>query len=140
MMEATEKFMYLWLKKVEGFNDKVHCASCLKGKYSKVFGLKMTAGETVILPYEDGDILYFCGVAKPYRWENNMHLAGVVEAGHPAFELILHTGAKMIVENIRPMTIEAEPAERLYPQLPKAFLTCRNFQFGVQYYASGEQG
>jgi hypothetical protein len=96
----------------------------------------MAEGEIVELPYEDGDILYFCGVARPYKWDNNMHMAGVVEAGHPAVELMLHTGHKMTVANIRPITIYAEPAERLYPHLPKAFLTCRNFQFGVQHFAA----
>lgn len=136
MMESTEQFQYLWLKKVEGFNDTVHCARCLIGEYSKAFGLKMAAGEAVLLPYEEGDILYFCGVAKPYKWDNNMHLAGVIEIGHPAIELVLHTGHKMTVAGVRPIGINAESAERLYPHLPKAFLTCRNFQFGVQYFTS----
>ena len=121
-------FRYLWLKTVEGFNPKVHCARCLKGTYSKKFSPRMIPNAPIPEEYPEGMLLYFCGVSSPYRWNNNLHLAGRVTPGAIA-EVETYNGDKLIVTGLEAITIKPEPAAELYPSLGKEFLTCRNFPF-----------
>lgn len=123
---------YLWLKKVDGFNPAVHCARCLVGSYDNRFGLKAPVNQDVELTgYKAGDLLYFCGVASPYVWANNAHLAGRIADGASS-SIPLYTGDKLVVHGLEAVAIQAEPAKNRFPGLGAAYLTCRNFQFGVQ--------
>jgi hypothetical protein len=128
--DKIQGFRYLWLKTVEGFNPKVHCARCLTGTYSKLFSPRMLVNQTITEDYPEGMLLYFCGVSSPYRWNNNLHLAGKVTPGAVA-EVEAYNGDKLIVTGLDAIAINSEPAAALYPTLGKEFLTCRNFQFGA---------
>jgi len=122
---------YLWCKTVRGFNPGIHCARCLVGEYDNAFGRNAPVNKTVALTHEQGTILYFCGVANPYKWDNNAHLAGRVKAGAVS-RLALYNGDVLIVDGLEAIPIAAKPAEALFPQKDASFLTCRNFQFGAQ--------
>lgn len=125
-------FKYLWLKTVEGFVPSVHCARCFKGSYSKTFGLKMPVNANTWADYEEGTLLYFCGVSAPYRWANNFHLAGRVRKDAPAKVVTLWNGDTITVLGLDVIEIDASIAEKAFPDLGKEYLTCRNFQFGAQ--------
>lgn len=130
---STRGFRHLWLKTVRGFNDKDHCAKCLLGEYSKLFLTTMPTGEAIQLPFQQGETVYFCGVAIPFNWSNNLHIAGTVKEGCK-ITLPLHNGSMIAIDGIERIDILPDAALRLYPERSKAFLTCRNFQFGAQHY------
>lgn len=122
---------YLWLKTVDGFNTAHHCARCLVGSYSKHFSPRMDPGKAYGEQYQPGQLLYFCGVSAPYRWPNNMHLAGVVEAGAEC-RVELYTGDVLVVRNLRRIEFDDRAARERFPERGAEFLTCRNFQFAAQ--------
>ncbi len=123
---------HLWCKKVVGFDTANHCARCLIGTWENRFGLKAPINETVRLTgYKDGDLLYFCGVAAPWNWANNAHLAGRVTKGASS-SIELHTGDRLTVEGLQQIAIDPEPAKLRFPDRDRSFLTCRNFQFAAQ--------
>lgn len=126
-------FRYLWLKNVVGFDPNQHCAKFLVGPYSDSFGLRMPVNTDISIDCRTGDFLYFCGVASPYKWQNNAHLAGVVKKSATA-SLVLHTGDILEVKGMRSLAITDTDARSIYPNKSAAFLTCRNFQFGASYF------
>jgi hypothetical protein len=93
----------------------------------------MPVNEMIKLDYTEGTILYFCGVSSPYRWENNLHLAGIVKPNHSS-EIEAFNGDKLIVNGLERLTFDDTIAKEKYPNLGKEFLTCRNFQFGCHYF------
>lgn len=69
-------FRHFWLKRVVGFYPSQHCAGCLKGSYvDDVVGVDMPAGANLQFGAAAGELFYLCGVASPYQWANNAHLA-----------------------------------------------------------------
>jgi hypothetical protein len=131
---AEEKlfgFMYFWGKHVKGFNSEKHCARCLSGSYEKSVSASMPLNvwREVCL---SGDVLYICGVSKPYRWEKNFHIA--VKNGSGRIEKTLYNGTGIIIEDAEEIVFDGEKARIKYPNLGPEFLTCRNFQFGVHFY------
>jgi hypothetical protein len=126
-------FKYLWMKAVEGFDPSQHCARCLKGEYSTQVSTRMPVETRIELPYHEGEVLYLCGVSAPYIWDNNLHLAGVVTTGFVVSKQ-MYTGDMVIIEGIKELPIDASEALKNYAGRPKAFLTCRNFQFGAKYF------
>lgn len=132
--QTVEGFKFLWLKNVVDFDSSNHCAKSLIGSYCRPFGTRMLSDTWLELPeYEPGDVLYFCGVAMPYRHDNNLHLAGRVNPGHSC-SADLYTGGELIVEGVEHMPFTSAKAYELHPDKAKAYLTCRNFQFGVHYF------
>ena len=102
------------------------------GKYDNRFGLKAPVNQDVELSgYRDGDLLYFCGVAQPYKWANNAHLAGRVTDGEVS-SIPLLTGDTLIVKGLKAIAIDAAPARTRFPNFGASYLTCRNFQFAAQ--------
>jgi hypothetical protein len=130
---APKGFRYLWAKAVKGFNPAKHCAQCLVGPYEKRFGLRMPVNDVVQLDgYAIGDLIYFCGVSAPYRWERNAHLA--VRVTGDAFDsasIKLYTGAELTVTGAVAVPFTADKAAEAHPGRGKDYLTCRNFQFGA---------
>jgi hypothetical protein len=122
---------YLWCKAVEGFDSSKHCARCLVGKYSKQFGLKAPINQDVELAYDEGTVLYFCGVSTPYAWKNNAHLAGRVNKDAYC-SIEMWTGDILHVLGMEQIKFNDSVANHRFPDLGKEFLTCRNFQFGAQ--------
>jgi hypothetical protein len=131
--EGVHGFRYLWAKNVRGFSSGRHCAGCLIGEYDKAFGLAAPVNRTVAMTgHPIGAIVYFCGVAVPYRWEKNAHLAVRVTGDREnTVTLELHTGDKLIVIGAERLAFDGAIAKAAYPDRGKAFLTCRNFQFGA---------
>lgn len=123
-------FRYFWLKHVTGFNPAVHCATCLKGTYVKHFGVSLPADLDFPVRAVAGDLFYLCGVASPYKWENNAHLALRVRRDAVA-SVQLYTGAVVTVTGAEAVPFSDEQARLHYPDKGRAFLTCRNYQFGA---------
>ena len=124
---------YLWLKYVRGFSPGTHCATCLVGSYSKhVKRNGMRVG--VPMPLDESPFyqhIYLCGVASAGGWAANLHLATVPAAGEVA-EVQASTGTLFRITNARRLDIPGlEPG---YQGRPRSFTTCRNWQFGVEYY------
>lgn len=127
--QPLKGFAYFWMKRVEGFDDTKHCAKCLKGEYVNEVSAELTDGAHMIAA-EPGQVFYLCGVAKPYRWENNAHLAMRAAPDCSAL-LTLYTGALVRIDGAVQIPFDDTAARELYPTKAKAYLTCRNFQFGA---------
>jgi len=131
--EALQGWRYFWCKNVKGFKADVHCARCLVGSYEKRVGTRAPVNVAVPLTgHHTGDLLYFCGVAMPYRWANNFHLAVRVQPGSVT-TAPMSNGDTFIVHGAARVAFDAAAAERSFAGRGKDFLTCRNFQFGAQF-------
>ena len=95
-----------------------------------VVGVDMRAGVDLQFESAAGDLFYLCGVATPYQWANNTHLAFRATPGGVA-RLTLFNGGLVTVANAAPVLFTDARALEFYPGKGKAFLTCRNFQFGA---------
>lgn len=82
------------------------------------------------------DLFYLCGVASPYQWANNAHLAFRATPGRRA-HLALFNGGLVSVANAAPVLFTDVQALEYYPEKSKAFRTCRNFQFGAALHHHG---
>lgn len=132
--ESLQGFRYWWLKTVTGFIKSTHCASCLRGSYLPDLGRDFPANAPYEADMQEGTVLYLCGVASPYRHERNFHLAMRTKAGG-AVERTLYNGQRVVVEGVEVITFTDEAARGLFPERGERFLTCRNFQFGAQYFS-----
>lgn len=132
--ERLKGMKYFWGKRVTGFDEKVHCARCLKGSYLKEVTKDM---EKAIIPFEEGEVIYICGVSTPYVHRNNFHLA--IKSGNQVIEKTLYNGLKVRIEGAEEIHFNDIIAREKYPNLSAAYLTCRNFQFGA-YYFKGKEG
>ena len=124
---------YTWAKYVDAFDDKNHCAKCLKGEWPRKINEKMLANQDLLLTLEEGKPFYICGVAYPWNYKNNMHLAVIGRKGAVAY-LELYTGDKLVVTDAERYFFDETAARKLYPGYSEDFLTCRCFQFGAQYF------
>ena len=126
-------FMYFWGKHIKGFDNTKHCARCLKGGYDKVISKDMALNEPFDIQFH-AQAFYLCGVAKPYCWDNNFHLALV-----PGDETIIkktYNGIIVLVEGVKEFKFSGVNAVVKYPEYGKEYITCRNFQFGVSFFES----
>jgi hypothetical protein len=125
---------YLWAKHVIGFDSGQHCAKCLRGSYLQGIGTDMPVNTPVqICNPGEGATLYLCGVSVPYQWRNNLHLPVRVKAGAFA-EVKAWTGDVYRIDGAEALPIDGLVARRAFPSRSAAFLSCRNFQFGAQYF------
>ena len=129
--KTTERFSYLWLKYVNGFNLSVHCAKCLEGKYSRLFPFRkkvLELSEAALDEYQ-AKYMYLCGVTNEYS--RNLHIAFEYAEG----ETLHYIDGKTIVviENARQIEIielssyQAEPKGKF-----AIYNTCRNWRFAYQ--------
>lgn len=129
---TKENFGYLWLKYVNGFNLNVHCAKCLLGEYSNYFkfGQHTTYLQDILLDEHPAKYYYLCGVTKPYRWRDNLHVAFEFAKGE---KLEYWDGKTFLqIENARKIEIESRPIYRDIHGTERAFYTCRNWMFAYQ--------
>ncbi len=128
VIEVQVKIPYyrLWLKYVTGFNEKVHCARCLKGKFSKALPMPTENKPNTykgILTEHEAPYLYLCGVTRKYS--ENLHIAfqwkgrSTVEYESERVRVVITNAEQLPISPIH------EPLE-----LDDKFTTCRNFQFG----------
>ena len=137
--DALSGWRYFWAKKVVAINPRVHCARCLVGPYERGIGLGMAMNKNSPLAgYVVGDILYVCGVALPHRWGNNLHLAVEVTGdSSDTARVTAHSGDRISLVGATQINLDVAVAARDYGHLSESYLTCRNFQFGVQMVADG---
>ena len=125
---------YFWAKNVRGFDPSVHCARCLIGSYEKKIGTRAPVNTEVdLINHNVGDLLYVCGVAQPYKWANNFHMACRVTGSMQDVAADLMAGGDaFIVRGAAKVPFDAETAQRQFAGRGKDYLTCRNFQFGAE--------
>jgi hypothetical protein len=70
-----KEWSFIWLMYVNGLNLEKHCKPCLKGYTSKKVGVWTRHDHNVHLDEGKAKYYYLCGGSKPYRWEDNFHLA-----------------------------------------------------------------
>ena len=124
-LTVTKPFKYLWLKTVLDVDLSQHCAKCLIGEYNSNIKANIKTIENLEI---SNDIQYLCGVAQPFIWKNNFHLAFKYSKGN-----ILNysnNGISIIIEDA-----EMLPISNKYIDLDdinstkKTYNTCRNWQF-----------
>jgi hypothetical protein len=137
--EALWGWRYFWAKKVGAINPRVHCARCLVGPYERGVGVTMAVNTDIRLSgYNVGDVLYVCGVAAPHRWANNLHVAVQVTGdSKDTVRVTAYTGDRLDLVGANQIAFDDTVAAREYGHLSASYLTCRNFQFGVQMVADG---
>lgn len=76
----------------------------------------------------DDSVYYLCGVAAPYKWENNFHLAfRPKDGGAIDFN---DKGVHVIISNAEMLPIDPKYINPVDPHIKhKAYYTCRNWQF-----------
>jgi len=136
--KGWQGFKYFWALRVDGFDPTNHCQPCFIGERLLQVRLPLAAGGVAKIRARPGAKIYICGVADPYRWKNNFHLPVVAREGSEAAGT-LYTGADVEVFNGEELPIDASAAKERYPTLGEEFLTCRNFQFGAQYFRPSAQ-
>jgi len=125
---------YLWMKKVTGFDPRFHCAKCLQGAYENDFGLRVPTNEWRELKgWQEGEIAYVCAVSRPYNWHRNRHLVVRVKKGSRA-GLDLFTGDAVLLQNAELIRFDGRAAAERFGDKGAEFTTCRNFQFGAQFF------
>ncbi|MBS5134859.1 MAG: hypothetical protein KHZ05_05380 [Oscillospiraceae bacterium] len=124
-LSINADFKYIWLKTVEAVDLSQNCARSLIGEYDK----RITPGRKTVHGLDLKDSVYYlCGVAQPFRWENNFHLAF-----RPAPGKSVHYESNGIVVDIADAEQLPIPEDYIDMEHPKAkikaYRTCRNWQF-----------
>jgi hypothetical protein len=129
-IKINTEFSYLWLKYVDDFDLSNHCAKALVGSYSKLIFSKMTSAKDLLLNEADSKLYYLCGVAKPFNYKNNFHLAFKYSKGNKI--AIDENGILIIIENVERIVIKKRDFYNHEKRENKRFTTCRNWQFAYQ--------
>ena len=129
---TKERFGYLWLKYVTGFNLDVHCAKCLVGEYSDYFsfGQRTKILHDAVLNEHPARYYYICGVTAPYRWRDNLHIA--FEYCEDSFVEYNDGRTYVLIENAKRIDIKRKDFYDILHGHEKAYFTCRNWQFAYQ--------
>lgn len=128
-------YPYYWIKAVKGFNGENHCARCLVGPFVHVRADAWPMNRPVALDLKGAKYGYICGVSDE-GYAKNLHLPFLPEAG-ARVEMKLVKGQTIVLEGGRLLPIPGLPDR--WCNLPRAFTTCRNFQFGVAYFNGQHQ-
>lgn len=144
--DARQFFGFHWLKSVIGFNDKTHCIHCLIGKRcwdlpqypnsNTPYQVKLELHEDELIPphTHNGEIIhYYCFVSQPYVWNRNLHIPFIYKEGSVA-SVEKFGGDKIVIRNAEFLPFDDKKTLALYPHRDKDTITCRNFQFGVDYF------
>lgn len=123
------KFKYLWLKYVTGVSLNFHCAKCLKGVYSTQISPDIKETKSIMLNEEISPYYYLCGVALPFKWENNFHLAFKYSTDN---RIVINRN-RVAITIINAVEIPILPIDMKNNKHPKRYdshyFTCRNWQF-----------
>lgn len=131
-LENNRSWMYLWGKYVTGINLDNHCAKSLEGYYSKKIDKNKTLESNLKLDEFDSNIFYLCGVTKPYKWNENFHLAIRCKEGNNI--VINRNGLYLEIENAEELPIVFDINKCNHSKRnKKEFSTCRNWQFAYTY-------
>lgn len=133
---VPDTYRYLWAKYVRGFNENYHCANCLRGKYTDYLGIHApTNVELSMDESKSWDYIYLCGVSRA-GYLTNLHLPVRYAFGGTA-SVTDHAGLTFTFFNAEPVAIPALPED--FMGYDRSFTTCRNFQFGWEYYKNATQ-
>lgn len=125
LLNVQSNFRYLWLKKIHDVDLSKHCANCLIGEYDNRIKKEVKIYENLHL---SDNIYYLCGVAYPFKWENNFHFAFKPKVGSIA--QISYNGITIIVEDAEQLPIDEKYIDWQLPKAKfKSYHTCRNWQF-----------
>jgi hypothetical protein len=131
-----EGFNSFWAKQVDDFNDQVHCINCLVGPRFKEVQREMITNIPIKIDVPLGAAFYICGVSGSMRWRDNFHLVVVCDEESKAGKKT-YTGDLIVLFGGRELPIDGKYAKQFYQAKGHLFYTCRNFQFGVQYFGKG---
>lgn len=125
-------FPYFWLKYVNGFDARYHCANCLVGTFHRGFWSTMKIPAVHVLNQGGAGwrYAYLCGVAET-RWADNLHVPVEFAAGEEV-EVTTHNGTRVHITNAR--RVDIPWLDDGWNGFPRSYTTCRNFQFGVQHF------
>jgi len=128
---TSQHFRYLWLKYVEGFDLSVHCARCLRGKYSARVNAGTIRAYELRLNEAEARYFYLCGVTSPYCWNDNLHVAFRFKPG--AVLTFNEKGTRIIIRNAERIEIKRQESYALSEHgNDPAYNTCRNWRFAYQ--------
>lgn len=124
-LKINSNFRYLWLKTVKDVDLSVHCAKCLIGEYDPRIKSSISSLENIEL---EDSIYYLCGVAYPFVWANNFHLAfRPCEGKNIEYS---SNGISIEIENAEMLPISTEFIDQDNPKARfRSYYTCRNWQF-----------
>lgn len=124
-LTVTKKFKYIWLKTVTDIDLSQHCAKCLIGNYNSNIKANIKNIDNLVI---SNDIHYLCGVAIPYNWNNNFHLAFKYSKGN--LLKYSNNGISIIIEDAEMLPISNEYIDITdINSNKKSYNTCRNWQF-----------
>lgn len=129
------RFRYFWSKYVEEVDLRQHCLNCLVGRDGKNLNSKTFAGRRRESVFRDiqlnearSRLIYICGVAEPYIWRNNFHLAMRLKPGASIHKKSL--GIEIEIDNAEELEICEDHVDPTYHRnIEIAYRSCRNLQF-----------
>ena len=127
-IEITRNWFTIWLMYVNGVNLSQHCKPCLKGFTSRKVHKNTKCLGNVKLDEAEAKYYYLCGVATPYSWENNFHLAWKEKEG----SIIEYesNGISIKLKNAERITFCEDDIDYSLKNAEKReYYTCRNWQF-----------
>ncbi len=131
-IDTKSCFNYLWLRYVRGFKPWKHCLESLVGDNDTYFDRNMLLPAKYVLnPQRPYNHIYLCGELKN---EPGLHLAMLPQEG-AVIEYKMQNGMVIRVSNARQLPITKLPEG--YMGMPWDFVSCCNWQFGIQYYGTG---
>ena len=122
-------FTFFWLRYMRAFRPQYHCANCLVGPYERAVSAAMPLPARVALRRTEA-VAYLCGVADS-GWAANFHLPLTYALGERV-EAETVSGIRIIAHNARELRIPW--VEDGWRDFPLSYTTCRNWQFGVDYF------
>ena len=139
------KFMWLWSRYVDGFDEEKHCVNCLlprvKKNHSKLNGAThpdlVKEGVMTFDEIEDFKAIYLCGVIKKgyptTNYPHNLHVAMLPKEG--ASDSLQFEDWSFEITNgvFLPIPSEDELPEK-YKSLPEEYTTCRIFRWAACYF------
>lgn len=134
---GQRQYRYLWLKYVTGIDLSRHCARSLHGRYSRHVNAESQDVEVRLDEYPHSLAWYLCGVTtRPYRWEDNPHLALEAAPGHT--EKLSLQDLTVTVNGARPIHFDDRHIDPEHPCANRQeFSSCRNWQFAHYLHAHG---
>ncbi len=123
-------FTQFWLRYIHGFSPHFHCQKSLRGKSDPRFKKNMIIGKLFELAEpKNYKHIYLCGVtAKKYP---GLHFALLPESGASA-HTVTYNGIEISVIGAKALNIPYLPDG--FAGMSRNYTTCRNWQFGVEYY------
>lgn len=129
-LDVQSRFAYLWLKEVIDVDLSQHCAKSLIGSYNTNINASIKHIENLEI---SDKVHYLCGVAVPYKWNNNFHLAFKYSPGNILD--YVSNGIHVMIQDAEMLPISPDYIDPHDPNIKKkTYRTCRNWQF-AHYFA-----